>query len=103
MALVLAMAAVCLAGPSLHQMLEGKEAGSIWALIVAGSNTWMNYRHQVRERTPPHAADRVLQLSEYSHSHLFEVASFPGSRGRGLGGYILRLWRCGDVQRCIVH
>lgn len=71
-ALVLAMAAVCLAGPSLHQMLEGKEAGSIWALIVAGSNTWMNYRHQVRDHTSPLAAAvRILQLSEYSYSHLF--------------------------------
>lgn len=59
---VLAMAVVCQAGPSLHQMLEGKEAGSIWALIVAGSNTWMNYRHQVREHASPHAADCALQL-----------------------------------------
>jgi legumain len=27
-------------------LAEKEEAGSIWALLVAGSNTWMNYRHQ---------------------------------------------------------
>ena len=39
-------AVLCRAG-ALHGMLEGKENGNIWALLVAGSNTWMNYRHQV--------------------------------------------------------
>lgn len=38
-------AVLCRAG-ALHGMLEGKESGNIWALLVAGSNTWMNYRHQ---------------------------------------------------------
>jgi legumain len=27
-------------------MLRDKESDNIWALLVAGSNTWMNYRHQ---------------------------------------------------------
>ena len=41
------VAGLCRAGPSLHEMLEGKKAGEIWALLVAGSSTWENYRHQV--------------------------------------------------------
>lgn len=42
------MVGLCCAGPtSLTDMLGDKEGGSIWALLVAGSNTWMNYRHQV--------------------------------------------------------
>ena len=48
--LVLGAAGVCSAGPgaALRGMLEGeRDAGSIWALLVAGSSTWMNYRHQV--------------------------------------------------------
>ena len=48
---LLAVVLPCQAGPSaskLRGMLADKEeAGSIWALLVAGSNTWMNYRHQV--------------------------------------------------------
>lgn len=41
------MVGLCCAGPtSLTDMLGDKEGGSIWALLVAGSNTWMNYRHQ---------------------------------------------------------
>ena len=47
---LLALACSCRAGPSaeLRGMLaEKEEAGSIWALLVAGSNSWMNYRHQV--------------------------------------------------------
>ncbi|CAI8025035.1 Legumain [Geodia barretti] len=46
---LLALACSCRAGPSaeLRGMLaEKEEAGSIWALLVAGSNSWMNYRHQ---------------------------------------------------------
>ena len=35
------------ARPPLHKLLHGKAASNIWVLIVAGSNTWMNYRHQV--------------------------------------------------------
>lgn len=26
------------------------EKGEVWAVLVAGSNTWMNYRHQVSEQ-----------------------------------------------------
>ena len=32
---------------ALPQRLNGKDGGNIYALLVAGSNTWMNYRHQV--------------------------------------------------------
>ena len=46
-AVLVSLAVVCHAGPSLPGLLKGKEAGSIWALLVAGSNTWGNYRHQV--------------------------------------------------------
>ena len=45
--LLASAAGLCSAGPSLHGMLKGKESGNIWALLVAGSNSWMNYRHQV--------------------------------------------------------
>ena len=49
---LLALACSCRAGPPAPSQLRGmlaekEEAGSIWALLVAGSNTWMNYRHQV--------------------------------------------------------
>ena len=30
-----------------HEKKSGKEEVKHWALIVAGSNTWYNYRHQV--------------------------------------------------------
>ena len=62
-AVLLALACSCLAGPATSAMLENlpgrDEAGSIWALLVAGSNTWMNYRHQVgvwrhSAACPPH-------------------------------------------------
>ena len=46
-AVLVSLVVVCHAGPSLPGLLKGKEAGSIWALLVAGSNTWGNYRHQV--------------------------------------------------------
>ena len=51
---ILSLAVLCSLGlgafgfPAHH--LEGKDAGSIWALLVAGSNTWDNYRHQVTLR-----------------------------------------------------
>ena len=45
--LVVSVAGMCGAGSSLHAMLEDKESDNIWALLVAGSNSWMNYRHQV--------------------------------------------------------
>lgn len=32
---------------ALPRRLNGKDGGNIYALLVAGSNTWMNYRHQV--------------------------------------------------------
>ena len=50
LALLAAVVVPSRAGPatSLQEMLKSKEdAGSIWALLVAGSNSWMNYRHQV--------------------------------------------------------
>ena len=48
--LFLCVASATYANPALHlqKALKGKEAGQIYALLVAGSNTWMNYRHQVR-------------------------------------------------------
>ena len=32
---------------ALPRRLNGADGGNIYALLVAGSNTWKNYRHQV--------------------------------------------------------
>ena len=45
------LAVSCSAVPSLPTLLKGVDGGSIWVLLVAGSNTWMNYRHQVEMLT----------------------------------------------------
>lgn len=42
--LLFCVSAVTLALP---QRLNGTDGANIYALLVAGSNTWMNYRHQV--------------------------------------------------------
>jgi hypothetical protein len=36
--------------PSLPPPTAGEENGSNWAVLVAGSNGWFNYRHQVDVR-----------------------------------------------------
>lgn len=43
---LLAIAVACSAFP-LDQVLAPNPAGKNWAVLVAGSNSWGNYRHQV--------------------------------------------------------
>lgn len=60
---LLCVAACCRASRplTLMQILEGAQAKSnVWALIVAGSNTWDNYRHQVGQPTPPMSNNKAL-------------------------------------------
>lgn len=42
----------CALGISMFPMEEPEDGGKHWVVIVAGSNGWYNYRHQVRTAGP---------------------------------------------------
>ena len=73
-------AGLCSAVPSLRDALKHKEGGSIWALLVAGSNTWMNYRHQVRESDSPshHTIFMSLSYTQADVCHAYQVLHAHG-------------------------
>lgn len=59
--------------------------GELWAVLVAGSSSWMNYRHQVSH--PPDALGNRLRMfgsvslaqgrvRERGHFHDYEISTF---------------------------
>lgn len=48
MALKVAILLGCILGISTFPLEDPEDGGKHWVLIVAGSNGWYNYRHQVR-------------------------------------------------------
>lgn len=42
----------CALGISTFPMEDPEDGGKHWVVIVAGSNGWYNYRHQVRTSVP---------------------------------------------------
>uniref|UniRef100_A0ACB8G5P0 Uncharacterized protein n=1 Tax=Sphaerodactylus townsendi TaxID=933632 RepID=A0ACB8G5P0_9SAUR len=50
MALKVALLLVCILGISAFPLEDSEDGGKHWVLIVAGSNGWYNYRHQIVHR-----------------------------------------------------
>ena len=46
-ALIVALAVACASAFPLDEILAPNAVGQNWAVLVAGSNSWGNYRHQV--------------------------------------------------------
>lgn len=67
----LVLAAACVLGGASVVPQKEKAQGDLWAVLVAGSYTWMNYRHQVS----------LWLISERQvNSPWFQVLNFDGSQ-----------------------
>lgn len=52
----------CVVGIRTFPMEEPEDGGKHWVVIVAGSNGWYNYRHQVRSTDPAATPQEISTL-----------------------------------------